>query len=230
MEACKDIAPPLPPDAEGAVGRAQGNQMNNSPDEWPPKQDRLAPNDYLAALGQLTFVYNLLESMMRNIFQFCAPLEKDFASKLFDKLNNSDRNDLLSAFVNKNEKEEQVREAVLFCVNCYAICTANRNILMHSIYFNPNPNPRDSTMLVKRASNAQRDVHFDVPLRDLRRIADETAETFRYALNLFAFIAGRDLFSARNTLPHRPPKPIALTPFQPQAIQKDGKSDVEPNR
>jgi hypothetical protein len=85
-------------------------------DQWPPAQYRLAPNDYLAALGQVTFVYNILESMMRNIFKQCSPVSKDFAAALFHKLGNRDRIDLLSEFVRENEKEEAVRDAILHCV------------------------------------------------------------------------------------------------------------------
>jgi hypothetical protein len=122
---------------------------NSLEDVWPPERYRLAPNDYLAALGQVTFVYNLLESMMLNIFVRCCPVADDFAKDLFHKLNNRDRMDLLKAFVAENEKHQNVRDAILHCVLCYDICTENRNVLMHSIYFNPNPK---MTRLIKRSS------------------------------------------------------------------------------
>jgi len=105
--------------------------MIDQASEWPPEQYRLAPNDYLAALGQLTFVYNMLESMMRNIFIKYLPFAEDYARMLFHKLNNRDRIDLLSAFVKENEKDNDVSEAILYCINCFDICTENRNILMH---------------------------------------------------------------------------------------------------
>jgi hypothetical protein len=202
--------------------------------EWPPEQYRLAPNDYLAALGQVTFVYNMLESMMSNIFQKCSPVADIFAKSLFHKLNNRDRVDLLSAFINENENDKDVLDALLYCILCYDICTENRNILMHSIYFNPNP---EMTRLVKRASgDASREIHFDVPLSDLRMIADQTVEVFRYAINLFGFVSRREFIAALpptdpvsgypkigpNPLPEKPPKPHKLTPYQPQAAQPSG--------
>ena len=109
--------------------------------QWPQEKFRLAPTDYLAALGQVTFVYNMLESMMGNIFELCAPLGREFARRLFHELNNRQRVDLLTAFVEENEKDQEGGpNSLLCCISCYNTCTENRNILLHSIYFNPDPN------------------------------------------------------------------------------------------
>jgi hypothetical protein len=200
---------------------------------WPREEYRLAPNDYLAALGQLTFIYNMLESMMRNIFEQCAPLQQDFAAALFHKLNNRERIDLLTAFVNQNENDPAVRSAVLSCINHYEICTENRNILMHSIYFNPSHKGLEMAFLVKRAANdPRREVHYDVPLPDLQKMADETVETFRFALNLYGFLGRRDWIRKHpappkrlpNALPDTPPKPHRLTPYQPPIAPKGAPS------
>ncbi len=117
--------------------------MASSENEWPAPEHQLAPNDYLAALGQATFVYNMLESMMSNVFVCCAPLKAEDAKALFHKINNRDRVDLLSNFVAHNENNAQVKNIILHCIDYYDICTENRNILMHAIYFNPNLKDHD---------------------------------------------------------------------------------------
>jgi hypothetical protein len=179
----------------------------------------------------VTFFYNLLESMMQNIFVRCSPVDDDFAKRLFHKLNNRDRMDLLKAFVAENEKHQDVRDAILHCVLCYDICTENRNVLMHSIYFNPNP---EMTILIKQSSNdPHREIRFDVPIADLRTIADQTAETFKYAMDLYAFIARRAWLNSFPpdhplkqgpdppiSLPEKPSKPRKLTPYPPRQFAK----------
>ena len=43
-------------------------------DQWLPEEDRTAANEYLIAFGQITLLYNFLESMMERLFRQCAPL------------------------------------------------------------------------------------------------------------------------------------------------------------
>jgi len=206
--------------------------MADSPDEWPREEYQLAPAEYLAAFGQFSFVYNMLESVMRNIFIHCAPLPNDFALRLFHNLGNRDRIDLFTAFVSKNEEDNEVLQSLLACALHYDICTENRNILMHSTYFSPNI---ELTLLVKRASNdAGRNIHYDVPLTDLRLIADQTAETFKFARDLSSFLSAREFIAhlpptdpitgypniGLNPLPEIPHKPRKLTTFQPEAARK----------
>ena len=198
---------------------------------WPSEEYKLAPNDYLAAFGQTTLLYNLLESVMSHLFVILAPLPEDYALRFFHNLNNRDRIDLLSAFVRKNEKDLIVADAVLHCILCYGICTENRNILMHSIYFDMSTIEPGATRLVKRASkDPRREIHFDVPLKELRDVADTIADVFVYAREIGAFISRRRHRAWLGTteplqssaLPDKPPKPRTLTPDQPGAIRKGG--------
>lgn len=198
---------------------------------WPPEMYELAPNDYLAAFGQATLLYNMLESVMSHLFVVTAPLPDEYALRLFHNLNNRDRIDLLSAFVRKNEIDPIVADALLHCILCYDICTENRNILMHSTYFEMYPSDTKTTAptrLVKRASkDPKRELHFDVPLAELRYIADKIAEIFVYARELYgftfrrkhrAFLGAEPLQSS--ALPDKPPKPRILIPYQPGAVRK----------
>jgi hypothetical protein len=183
--------------------------------EWPAEKFQLAPNDYLAAFGQVTLVYNMLENMIGHIFERSAPLDPDFAKSLFHKSNNRDRIDLLAEFVKTNEDDEESRDAILYCISCYDICTENRNVLMHSTYFDIG----DSVRLVKK-NKSYKEIHFDVSLINLRRVADDIASVFVYAVGVFGTVSRRKWAKSSSppikipeqALPAKPPKPHRLVP------------------
>jgi len=203
-------------------------------DHWPSEKYELAPPNYLVALGQATFVYNMLVSIMSQLFVRVAPLESEYALRLFHSLNNRERVDLFSGFVHKNEKDQIVADALLYCILCYNICTENRNILMHSTYFEINDG---ETRLVKRASNdPKREIHFDIPLLELRNVADQIADIFIYAREIYGVIFHRDRLAQispgipeSSALPEKPPKPRILTPYQPEAIRRGGMLPHQPS-
>lgn len=131
----------------------------------------------------------------------------------------------ITAFVRKNETDPLVADALQHRILCYNICTDNRNILMHSTYFAIN---ESTTRLVKRASNdPKRELHFDVPLRELRIIADQIADVCVYAREIYGFIFRRE-HRARiapdaeplqsSALPEKPPKAIFSTARSPKRI------------
>jgi hypothetical protein len=67
----------------------------------PPEIFRLAPVAYTHAFGQIALTYNVLERLVAELFMALSPLQLEFAEKLFHKLNNRDRIDLLAGFVKK---------------------------------------------------------------------------------------------------------------------------------
>lgn len=156
-------------------------------EQWPSDENRTVGSDYLVAFGQVTLAYNLLESMMGRIFTHCAPLETEYADKLFHLLNNRERIELLSAFVSKNEQDLQARAAILHCVLCYDICTENRNILMHVILLDIDETTAKWTK--KASQDPTRIVEFHASLTDLRLVADQIVDTLRYARSLHLFHA-----------------------------------------
>jgi hypothetical protein len=104
---------------------------SGSIDGWPSKQ--LGTVAQVHALGQITLVYNYLQEAFTLLFTLCMPTRSDFSEALFHKLNNRDRINLLYAVIDKNEMEEDVREALHYGLLCYDVCTENRNILMHTL-------------------------------------------------------------------------------------------------
>jgi hypothetical protein len=189
-------------------------------DKWPTDEDRTVPDEYLIAFGQVTLAYNLLEGMIEQIFERCAPLDPEDSKKLFHSLNNRERTDLLSAFAKRNEKDEAICEAIQHCVLCYDICTANRNVLIHVVALDVS---KTTAIWTKRAShNSNRINEFQTPLTELRLVADQIAESFRYAWGVHLIMwyraqpAENDPLQFRRTLslPDKPPKPRTLTPYQ----------------
>ena len=212
-------------------------------DGWPSERDQIASVPYIHAFGQVTLSYNMMEIMMGNLFTTCVPMELDFAERLFHKLNNRERIDLLSALVRTNEKESEAREAILHCIRCYDICTDNRNILMHVTL-----DDLDATavLLKKRASqDPTRDIIFHVPLTDLRLVADQIGQTFQYTYDLFIWLLRREAHGFHlkgvttllgdlatvppGPLPDRPPKPRKLTPYQPPEADAGTQSPPQPS-
>jgi hypothetical protein len=197
-------------------------------DQWPPDDDRVASDENLIAFGQITLLYNWLESVMERLFQRCAPLESRYAQLLFHQLNNRERTDLLSAFIQANEKDEKTKDALQTCVLHYDICTDNRNILMHVIS-DGFSEVTGTAKFTKRASkNPTRKIEFHVPISDLRLVADQMAQTIHFAFSLSTFMAFRyyppnsRLPIQPPALPEIPPKPRKLTPYQPPEAQKGG--------
>jgi hypothetical protein len=187
--------------------------MTNSAGQWPPKHIRLASDDQLIPFGQITLGYNLLESTIHDIFCVCAPLDRGFARGLLGKLNNRDLIDLLSALVKNNEKDPDVRDAILHCLLCYDICTENRNILMHIEI-----ETVSESMFQKRSrNNPTQFIKFDIEVSELRLIGEQIANVFVYAFRIWDFLTWDDPNSPR-ALPEKLPKPRKLTPYQPQKL------------
>jgi hypothetical protein len=109
--------------------------MTNSAnvDEWPSEQDTIAPAAHLQALGQITLVFNYLEESIGGVFNETMPTNITFSERLYHKLNNRDRIDLLTAIIQESDKETDIKDALLHLLNCYEICSGNRNILLHAI-------------------------------------------------------------------------------------------------
>jgi hypothetical protein len=125
----------------------------------------------------------------------------------------------MTELVKHNEKDLALAEQVLFAINCYDICTENRNILLHAT----NANTNYETMVIelrKRASkNPLRELQFEVPLELLRRVADEMSQTLEFvsALWYFQFQKTNPYAHEQVPLPEKPPNPHKLTPSQPGA-------------
>ncbi|QIG95480.1 MULTISPECIES: hypothetical protein [unclassified Bradyrhizobium] len=196
--------------------------MTDPDGNWPTSFNRIASSAQLEALGQITLMFNYLEEGIGTIFKAVMPTDTDFSNRLYHKLNNRDRIDLLSAIA-KTTCRDGVQEEIIYLLNCYEICTENRNILQHAILESAD---EDIISLSKKATrDPNRQNEFRIPLTELRGVADDMAELFVYTMRLQAMIDARADPSTTASLaasPDRPPKPSILIPYRDSA---DGQSD-----
>jgi hypothetical protein len=202
--------------------------------KWPEEQDVIGvPPDYLIAFGKINLTYNLLETMMGTVFEECAPLHREFARQLFHKLNNRDRVDLLTAFIQKNERDKNLQELLEAFVLHFNICTENRNILMHVTMLYADETISKWKKLASK--DPMRVIEFHASLADLNMVANQMAETFKfgYALSNFTFFRAHPKLAEfgviRATLPEKPHKPHTLTPYQPEEAHRADPSPPRPS-
>jgi hypothetical protein len=200
---------------------------------WPSERARLATIAQLHALGQISLLYNYLEDTCGLLFGQYMPTDGKFSKALFERLNNRERVDLLSAVASKNEKEQEVKDAVLHFLLCYDICTTNRNILAH---VRKEGAAANIIKFSKPASNdPTRKIHFDLPLTTLRLVADQIGDAFNFGMDLAFWLSRREnpLDQMRELmvepyrsqpwpgpLPDKPQKPQMLTPSLPPTTHK----------
>lgn len=170
--------------------------------DWPTPLNRFIDSAHLHALGQLTLLYNLLEDAFGYLFVQYYPTSKEFAVNQYLDLNNHKRIHLLRELVQTSESDEAVKAAVLAAIVGFDICTGNRNILAHSMV----KSDADGMLkLGKRKAKSSREfVSYEMPLRTLRRAADETADYFAFVEDLKEFLSDREILARDETMDWEP--------------------------
>jgi hypothetical protein len=196
----------------------------------------MASDDYLIAFGQITLLYNFLQDVMERLFEGFAPLEEQYAERIFHQLNNRDRVDLFSAFVRANEKDEQVKDALQECLLHYDICTENRNILMHTVSGGISEATGIERFRKRASKNPAKSIEYHVPLADLRLVADQIGQTVGFCWSINGFLryraaspALKGIFAQAPSLPGKPPKPRKLIPYQPPEARQGGTPPPQPS-
>jgi hypothetical protein len=170
--------------------------------DWPTPLKRFIDSAHLHALGQLTFVYNLLKEAFGYLFVRYYPTSREFAVNRYLGLNNRKRIHLLRELVQTSETDEAVKAAVLTAVVGFDICTNNRNILAHSMV---ESDADGALKLGKRKSKSSGEfVFYEMPLQTLRRAADETADYFAFVEDLEKFLSDREVVARDETMDWKP--------------------------
>jgi hypothetical protein len=148
----------------------------------------------------------------------------EYAENLFHRMNNRNRVDLLRAIVEASPRQKEAKDVISHALYCYDICTDNRNILMHAV-----SESEDQTGILKLSKRAKKDsarlVNYDVPLSDLKRVADECFDTLMFAARLSLSLMDQDRVAwgsltdrKPRPLPDKLPPPRKLTPSQPATV------------
>jgi hypothetical protein len=199
------------------------------PFDWPSEGGRITDDAHIHALGQMTLLYNYLEETLAWIFIELFPAKKDFAEKLFHDANNRQRVDILREIVLHSEEDVDVRDCILFALRAFDICTDNRNILSHSVLVDTSEPQLSRIRLSKRRSKKLRElVDFDIPLSDLRGVADDIGRIFVFMILLLDFLTdrkdvrrGERMAEENNLLPEKPSQPRKLNPSPPRKSKSD---------
>jgi hypothetical protein len=198
-------------------------------DEWPLKINRIADDEHLRAIGHFSLMFNYAEETLRDIFRASFHSTQDYSALLFKKLSNRERIDMLREIVRFDEKDPAVSEKLLSALLHFDICTENRNIVLHAI--NDVVTPTGSAMrLIKRSRNKPNELnHYDVPLPDLRAVADDAGFTFVFMMQVLGWLLKREREEPLGPLPETPPQPHRLTPSRPQEANAGGPPQPGPS-
>jgi hypothetical protein len=223
---------------------------------WPVRPHIFGNVSQVHAIGQVTLAYNHLESYLGLIFRLCMPTDVSFSERLFYKMNNRDRIDLLAGIIRSSRFHNQAKDRLNYLLQCYNICTENRNILMHAT---AEEAYAGVLHISKRSSNdPMTSNRFQIPLAELRMVADQMHTLSAYMMNLQFWLAIRNGLPTNYknslalppiekipfpklrhllralpeiaTLPEKPPKPRRLIPSRPPKARPTGKPQPRSSR
>lgn len=116
-------------------------------DAWSRLVSNTAPPAILEATGALIFQYNDLEFALYGVLGCFIP--EDAVPALYYELHNTGRVNAITALARELLTIEQ-RDALAHGLRCFAICTENRNLLVHAwAETHPPPYQQDAITFVK---------------------------------------------------------------------------------
>jgi hypothetical protein len=169
--------------------------MSETP--WPPY--RVGNSDYIHALGVIASVYNLLEFRFRSLFPIYTRLPSEPAYKLFGKLSNEMRLELIQGAIPFSSHPEPIKQDIYYFLTGFKICTDNRNTLMHStvVYVfgpgetqcpeqsPPGQQPQGVAFQKSPKGDPFRINTYSVSLREIRALADASHNLEVYGAQLY---------------------------------------------
>jgi hypothetical protein len=187
--------------------------------EWPDPTYHIGQRDHLHALGVIIASYNQLEFSFFIFFMRYLNIATVPAQKLFELVSNPNLIDLLRDAVNDTERDDRVKESVLYFIAGVETLAGIRNFLAHSQTILNDPNQDHLTF--GKGSRRQPNVwgYSHLNREDLRAIADSMRAFHTFGSHLDMWISaratgGRLLFGSQvhvPSFPEKPPQPTKLT-------------------
>ncbi len=189
---------------------------------------RPADAPYLTAIGALTIHYAELESVLMMVAGcYLRRVHYSLRKQILVPMNNSERAALVRMAANEIEKDERVRDLLLYFLRCFSICGENRNIAAHATGLVG----ESHLHMRKRATSAPfAENSYPVTLADLRSAADATLATVDFGWRLERYITVRSLRNSQpdgeeaielHPCPEKPPRPRKLDPHPLGSIHPD---------
>jgi hypothetical protein len=194
--------------------------------DWPTASAVAASAKHVHAMGTITLLYNDLEYAMSFLLDEYLEAGQEASEAIFYRLTNRERVDVLRELIRGKETDMAVQDLASHAVDCFDVCTENRNILMHLIHSWSEWNKKADLFAKKRNSSKTKDVFYFLTAAQLRKIADDMLASKQFTRFLSMRLYRRNL--AKNgevaglattlpdTWPQKPPKPDKMNSLPPR--------------
>jgi hypothetical protein len=204
---------------------------------WPPPSHNVGSVAHVHAFGQMALTSAMLEELICMLLIQRLPMLPDDAALRVNGLNNRERIEWLRAIVSGKEPDAAVADLFFHAMRCFDICMENRNMLVHALYEGSDLATSSIRLSKKARKNPLRQLKFQLPIGQLRKMAEGMGETVNFMLDLWNCVRTREALEERDrdlppwpplTWPDKPAQPDRLTipapPANPQNDRRPPKS------
>jgi hypothetical protein len=174
---------------------------------------------HIHAFGMIAMNAAMMEEVVTLLLAHFLRLPQDTSISLIHKISVRDRSDLIRDIASESAAE-------LGDLDCFNTCLENTNILLHSVYVTVDNATQTMTVSKRPKKNPAKEFKLNLPLPELRKTAEEIANSVNYLLDLWFVLAHGP---GANILLRKPPLPSSLSPPQPpNAPKTSGSSSRQP--
>lgn len=160
--------------------------------DWPKHPD--SSKEHVYAIGMLSINYNELEEIFLGLIDHYNRSAEGLSAFLFEKLSADVRTEWLKKLMSLHEDESAVHLSMAHLISAYKICTANRNLLIHSRIMAHRLTDNDNALIAsKRTRKTGEEKYYEFSLDVIRRVADEIQFWRGYAGHINAYLNRRAL-------------------------------------
>jgi hypothetical protein len=183
---------------------------------WPSEGHRISSVAHVHAFGMIALTSSMMEEALSQLLMHFLPMQEKTAITMIHKMKINNRVDLLRSLAEERSAElKDKKEHILYALTCFNICAENRNILVHCIHESTD-HATKSMSISKRSKKPFVVLNFQLSLNDLRKCAEEIANTVNFILDLVMILKHQP----SNTLLRRPSQPVTLSQRLSSSDQK----------
>ncbi|MBB92322.1 MAG: hypothetical protein CMF68_15260 [Magnetovibrio sp.] len=189
-------------------------------DEWTLKYQPTFPVDQLHAIGIIGMSFAMAEKSIHRLTWLYSGLDFKIGSLHTFDISPGTMANKLRYLANQYEKNTNLRAAILYGIDCFEICQANRNRVSHFL-----PMGGDFNQILSQPNRGKEPTArvYEADVGTLRKTADETFMTAGYLSRLHHLIRP-DRIAAKDTSTLKPdalPDRCQLPTLLPMVIQAD---------